>query len=349
MRRVTDSGSKPGVSKPGGEKSGAGNSSGAEGDSVLARSLQGWQPGPVTMTRRVDPWMAEAFAGLIGSPAPAVSDGDPLPPMWHWFTLLEHAATSEIGTDGHPANGHFLPPVPGRRRMFAGGRLTLDAPIPFGADVTATSSLASVTIKRGRTGEMAFVTVRHELSVGGTLGGTASGTASGTAGGTIVGAEEQDIVYRSEPEGTPPRVMSRTESGEPEPAGDWRLSLPTDPVLLARFSALTYNGHRIHYDKPYVTEAEGYPDLVIHGPLLALLALELPRLHAPDRTVTRFEYRLVRPAFVPSRIIAAGSPGEDAADSTGDGAGDGAAPGTATLTVAAAGAAPSLTARATFG
>jgi 3-methylfumaryl-CoA hydratase len=288
------------------------------------------------MTRRVDPWMAEAFAGLIGSPAPAVLDGDPLPPMWHWFTLLEHAATSEIGADGHPVNGHFLPPVPGRRRMFAGGRLTLDAPIPFGAELTAASSLAAVTIKQGRTGEMAFVTLRHELSVS----------------GTIVGAEEQDIVYRSEPEGTPPRVMSRTESGEPEPQGDWRLSLPTDPVLLARFSALTYNGHRIHYDKPYVTQAEGYPDLVIHGPLLALLALELPRLHAPDRTVTSFEYRLVRPAFVPSRIIAAGSPGEavgspgeGAADSTGD---DGAAPVTATLTVAAAGSAPSLTARATL-
>jgi 3-methylfumaryl-CoA hydratase len=136
--------------------------------------------------------------------------------------------------------------------------------------------------------------------------------------------------------------MSRTESGEPEPRGDWRLSLPTDPVLLFRFSALTYNGHRIHYDKPYVTETEGYPDLVVHGPLLALLALELPRLHAPDRTVTSFEYRLVRPAFVPSRIIAAGTPGAGTS-------GEGTAEDTATLTVAAAGSAPSLTAKATFG
>lgn len=313
-------------------------------DSNLAQYLEGWRPGPVTMTRRVDPWMAEAFAGLIGSPAPAVLDGDPLPPMWHWFTLLEHAATSEIGADGHPANGHFLPPIPGRRRMFAGGRLTLDAPIPFGADLTATSSLAAVTIKQGRSGEMAFVTVRHELSVRGVASGRVSGTVSGTAEGTVVGTEEQDIVYRSEPEGTPVRVMSRTESGEPEPQGDWKLSLPTDPVLLARFSALTYNGHRIHYDKPYATQAEGYPDLVIHGPLLALLALELPRLHAPDLTVTRFEYRLVRPAFLPSRIIAAGSPGGGAAD----GAADGATPRTATLTVAAAGSAPSLTAQATL-
>jgi 3-methylfumaryl-CoA hydratase len=258
----------------------------------------------------------EAFAGLIGSPSPGVHRGDPLPPLWHWFTLLDHPATSEIGADGHPAQGPFLPPIPGRRRMIAGGRLTLARPIPVGAELTATSSVARVNVKTGRTGEMAFVTVRHELAVG----------------GEPVGAEDQDIVYRSEPPGTAPRVMSRAETGEPEPEGDWRLSLATDPVLLFRFSALTYNGHRIHYDKPYVTQTEGYPDLVIHGPLLALLALELPRLHAPDRTVTSFEYRLVRPAFVPSRVVAAGSAEGDAA----------------TLTVAAAGAAPSLTAKATL-
>jgi 3-methylfumaryl-CoA hydratase len=288
-------------------------------DSALARSLAAWRPGRVTMTRRVDPWAAEAFAGLIGSPPPGVRNGDPLPPMWHWFTLLEHPATSEIGEDGHPADGPFLPPVPGRRRMFAGGRLTQHMPIPFGAELTATSSVTSVTVKSGRSGEMAFVTVRHELS----------------ADGASVGAEEQDIVYRSGPPGIPPRVTERTESGEPEPQGDWRMSLSTGPVLLFRFSALTYNGHRIHYDRPYVTGAEGYPDLVIHGPLLALLALELPRLHAPDRTVTSFEYRLVRPAFVPSRIVAAGTPGPGS-DGTAE----------AALTVAATGAAPSLTAKA---
>src|SRR5689334_25397213 len=100
--------------------------------------------------------------------------------------------------------------------------------------------------------------------------------------------------------------MSRPDGGEPEPAGAWRLALATDPVLLARFSALTYNGHRIHYDTPYAREVEGYPDLVIHGPLLALLALELPRVHAPDTTVAEFSYRLVRPAFLPSTIVAAG-------------------------------------------
>jgi 3-methylfumaryl-CoA hydratase len=290
----------------------------------LSEALAGWRPGTVTMTRRVDPWSVAAFADLIGTAAPGLNPGDPLPPMWHWFTLLEHPATREIGADGHPAHGPFLPPIPGRRRMFAGGRLRLTAPIPVGADLTGESGVTGVTVKTGRTGELAFVTVRTELSVD----------------GAPAGAEEQDIVYRSEPEGTPPRRLERQETGEPEPDGDWRLYLDSDPVLLSRFSGLTYNGHRIHFDQPYVTATEGYPDLVIHGPLLALLALELPRLHAPGRTVRAFEYRLVRPAFVPARIVSAGWPDDGGAD---DGGADGVG---VTLTVAAVGAAPSLTAKA---
>ncbi|HWG02044.1 MAG TPA: MaoC family dehydratase N-terminal domain-containing protein [Trebonia sp.] len=280
---------------------------------TLREALDAWRPGTLTMTRRVDPWMAEAFADLIGSPPPGVKPGDPLPPLWHWFTLLEHPATAGIGADGHPDHGPFLPPVPGRRRMFAGGRLRLTAPIPFGAELSSVSAVTNVAVKTGRSGEMVFVTVRHELS----------------ADGMPAGAEEQDIVYRAEPPGTLARTMPRQETGEPDPAGDWRLAIDTDPVLLFRFSALTYNGHRIHYDRDYVTRTEGYPDLVIHGPLLALLALELPRRHAPGRTVRAFEYRLVRPAFVPARVVAAGQPAADQAD----------------IAVAAAGAAPSLTAK----
>jgi 3-methylfumaryl-CoA hydratase len=291
-----------------------GTSDGTE--SVLGKSLESWQPGTVTLTRRVDPWPAEAFAGLIGTPAPRLRPGDPLPPLWHWFTLLENPASTELGVDGHIADGAFLPPIPGRRRMFAGGRLSLDRPIPVDSELTGTTSVINVVVKHGRSGEMAFVTTRTDLS----------------ADGELVGAEEQDIVYRAEPPGTPPRQLRRPDTTEPEPPGDWRLGIETDPVLLFRFSALTYNGHRIHYDKPYVTTAEGYPDLVIHGPLMALLALELPRLHAPEATVTSFEYRLVRPAFVPARVIAAGQA-------------DG---GEVSLAVAAAGVTPSLTATATI-
>ena len=282
----------------------------------LADSLARWRPGAVDMARVVDPWPAAAFAGLIGAPEPALKYGDPLPPMWHWFTLLEHPATAEIGADGHPKDGHFLPPIPGRRRMFAGGRLHVHAPIPVGSLLSSRSRVANIAIKSGRGGEMAFVTVRTELTVDGAL----------------AGVEEQDIVYRSEPEDAPRRRMRHAETGIPGPAVPWQRALATDPVLLFRFSALTYNGHRIHYDLPYATNEEGYPGLVIHGPLLALLALDLARVHAPDATLKSFEYRLVRPAFAPATVIAAGQPAHDS--------------GAVELTVSAAGAPPSLTARA---
>ena len=134
------------------------------------------------------------------------------------------------------------------------------------------------------------IPVRHELGVA----------------GAPVGVEEQDIVYRSQPDGTPRSAAAQPPpTGPAPPATDWQLALSTDPVRLFRFSALTYNGHRIHYDHPYATGVEGYPGLVVHGPLLALLALELPRRHAPTETVTEFAYRLVRPAFAGAVIEAA--------------------------------------------
>ncbi|WP_040822230.1 FAS1-like dehydratase domain-containing protein [Nocardia jiangxiensis] len=275
-------------------------------EGLLAAALRDWRPPIVESARRVDPWQSAAFAALLDAPAPA----DELPPLWHWFTLIDHPAQAEIGEDGHPADGPFLPPIPGRRRMFAGGRFEQWAPIPHGCELSARSAVADVNLKTGRTGEMAFVTVRHELA----------------ADGEPVAREEQDIVYRSEPAGTPPRTIPRPDGDEPEPAGAWRRSLTTDPVLLARFSGLTYNGHRIHYDRPYVTSVEGYPDLVVHGPLLALLALELPRVHGAR--VRSIAYRLVRPAYVPATVVAAGSRDGDELS----------------VTVAAHGAAPSLTA-----
>jgi 3-methylfumaryl-CoA hydratase len=279
----------------------------------LAHALRGWAPDPVRLTRRVDAWAAAAFADLIDAPPPPLRDGDALPPLWHWFTLLEHQTHAALGADGHPAHSSFLPPIPHRRRMFAGGRLRQHRPIPVGAELTARSALADVAVKTGRSGELAFVTVRHELSVD----------------GTVVATEEQDVVYRSEPGPRPPG----SPPAETAPfAADWRTVLTTDPVRLFRFSALTYNGHRIHYDHPYATGVEGYPGLVIHGPLLALLALELPRRHAPDATVTAFAYRLLRPAFVPAAIESRGRR---------DGS-------TVELEVGVEGAGPSLTATATL-
>src|SRR5215470_918287 len=166
----------------------------------LTELLKDWRPGSAEMSRWVDPWPAAAFAGLIGAPVPPLEAGDPLPPMWHWFTLLEHPVQAELGADGHPAHGPFLPPIPGRRRMWAGGRLRLAAPIPVGAQLSARSSVAAVSVKSGRRGELAFVTVRHELSVD----------------GAPAGVEEQDIVYRSEPGQIAPR---RKAPETPEPSG----------------------------------------------------------------------------------------------------------------------------------
>lgn len=255
---------------------------------ALAQALTGWAPGAMHSTRRVDPWPAAAFAALLDTDPPPLRPGDPLPPLWHWFTLLEHPAQAELGADGHPTHGHFLPPIPHRRRMFAGGRYRHLRPIRIGDDLACRSTLAQVSIKQGRTGELAFVTVRHELSVD----------------GSPLGVEEQDIVYRSQPEGSPrPQTAVAASDAAPSPP-DWRLTLPTDPVLLFRFSALTYNGHRIHYDTPYATGVEGYPALVVHGPLLALLTLELPRTQTPTETVTTFAYRLLRPAFAGTVIEA---------------------------------------------
>lgn len=255
---------------------------------ALADALRDWEPATSETTRSVDPWPATAFAALLDVGSPVRAGGDPLPPLWHWFTLLEAVPQRELGADGHPVEGAFLPPIPDRRRMFAGGRLRQWDSIPVGAALTVRASVADVVVRAGRSGEMAFVTVREEL----------------LADGRHVATEEKDIVYRSEPAGAAVRPV-----GRPEPVAavdaDVSRSLAVDPVLLFRFSALTYNAHRIHYDLPYASEVEGYPGLVVHGPLLALLALELPRTHRPER-VLEFAYRLVRPVFAPVELTATG-------------------------------------------
>jgi 3-methylfumaryl-CoA hydratase len=267
---------------------------------------------------------------------PALDTDAPLPPLWHWFSFLDHPAQSEIGGDGHPAAGHFLPPIPHRRRMFAGGRWRRPSgvePIRVGEEVTSQSAVTSIEPKTGRSGEMAFVTIRNEFR----------------RAGELAAVEEQDIVYRSEPPEDPGAVsvVSTVNAGgakpapaRTEPRGDvapveHELRIDPDPPLLFRFSALTYNTHRIHYDQPYATGVEGYPGLVVHGPLLALLALELPRRHRPGSDVVEFSYRLRKPAFAGSTIVAASwAPGSD---------------GWCELSVGALGGEPSLTARARIG
>jgi len=217
--------------------------------------------------------------------------GGAVPPLWHWLYFLPVAPLAEVGQDGHPKRGGFLPPVPLPRRMWAGGRLTFHAPLAAGERATRTSTIASIEDKTGRTGRLVFVTVRHEIGVAGDL--------------RI--EEEQDIVYRDAPvPGAPEKEPARAPQGEA-----FQRTVTADPVMLFRYSALTFNGHRIHYDYPYVTQEEGYPGLVVHGPLIATLLVDLLRRELPAAALRTFAFRAVRPTFAGNPFTLCAKPSDD--------------------------------------
>ncbi|MFZ2298776.1 MAG: MaoC family dehydratase N-terminal domain-containing protein, partial [Aquabacterium sp.] len=198
---------------------------------------------------------------------------------WHWLYFLPLHRQSEIGADGHAKRGGFLPPVPLPRRMWAGSQFEFRSPVRVGESVERTSTIANVTQKEGRTGKLVFVKVRHELRC------------NGATEPAIV--EYHDIVYREAKQATdvePPPVAAPT-------GASWQLEIVPDDVLLFRYSALTFNGHRIHYDRQYVTEVEGYPGLIVHGPLIATLLMDQIRRHLPDADVASFSFKAVRPTF----------------------------------------------------
>jgi 3-methylfumaryl-CoA hydratase len=265
---------------------------------TLAEHLSGWAPAQVSRRERFTAQPPAAMAALLDQPSPAREDGDPIPPGWHRLYLLDWPQQHELGPDGHPQAGGFLPPVPERRRMYAGGRLETTAPLRVGDVVTRTSRLERVKVKHGSTGELAFVTNRDEFTVDGAV--------------RII--DEQDLVYRSgepSPAGQAPEQAAGS-SGTSEPTAEWAFSVTPDPVLLFRFSALTANTHRIHYDERYATTVEGFAGLLVHGPLLALLLLELPRRHAPGSRVARFGYRARRPVIAGEPVVASGDRGDTA-------------------------------------
>ncbi|AVO62263.1 transposase [Pseudomonas chlororaphis subsp. piscium] len=218
--------------------------------------------------------LLKRIAATFGEPVPA--HGAALPPLWQWCFFQEPLAESALGGDGHPARGGFLPPAANRNRMWAGGRLEFFEPLRAGFDAHCLSTISHVEEKTGRTGALLFVTVRHEYS----------------QDGRLAIREEQDIVYR---EPSPPKQGS----GEPLIQGDWREAVEPSPTLLFRYSAVTFNGHRIHYDFPYVTETEGYPGLVVHGPLIATLSLRAFCRAHPGARLRRFSYRGLRPLIAP--------------------------------------------------
>lgn len=216
---------------------------------------------------------------------------DEIPPLWHWLFFTPTARRSELSIDGHPHAGVFLPPVPLPLRMWAGGRLRWYGAIHVGDELKRVSTIKSVSHKQGHTGDLIFVTVLHRIE----------------SEGKLILEEEQDIVYRApSPEIKPPKEPKRA----PEKS-DWSWEIDPDPILLFRYSALTFNSHRIHYDRAYAQCEEGYPGLLVQGPLLATLLVELASRETENRPVKSFRFTAIRPTYDLHPFKVCGVPSED--------------------------------------
>lgn len=209
---------------------------------------------------------------------------DELPLLWHWGLFINALPYDQLGLDGHPKRGGFLPPADNRNRMWAGGRLEFHVALRAGIPAKRVSTIADVTEKEGRTGKLLFVTVRHDY----------------TQGGALCITEEQDIVYR---EPSPPKLAG----SQAAPKADWSEVIVPSTTMLFRYSAVTFNGHRIHYDEPYATGVEGYPGLVVHGPMIAtLMCGAFVRAH-PEKQVKSLSYRGLRPLIAPQPFNVGGA------------------------------------------
>lgn len=258
----------------------------------MSDALGDWIGTEKTEEDRVTRSRVRQMLALLDRDPDTAAEGDPLPAGWHWLFFNPAPPRSRLGPDGHEKRGDFLPPVALPRRMWAGGRLAFRAPLHVGDRVRRRSTVRSIEEKEGRSGRLVFVTVRHEVRA---------------EGGEVAVEEEQDLVYREASQGGPPTFRGPEV---PEERG-WSEAFVADEVTLFRFSALTFNGHRIHYDHPYATQEEGYPGLVVHGPLLALLLLDGGMRHGvPDPS--GFRYRATSPVFCGESVRLEGAGGEGA-------------------------------------
>ena len=204
--------------------------------------------------------------------SPLARVGEALPPAWHWLYFHDAVAASSLAVDGHAIRGDFMPPVPLSRRMWAGGRLRFFSPVTIGDEVRRVSTVASITHKQGRSGELVFVTLSHQIF----------------QQDKLAIEEEQELVYRD--------FGAANAAPKPAPAkAQWSREICPDSVLLFRYSALTFNSHRIHFDRDYASQVEGYTSLVVHAPLTATLLLDLLRRELPDSAIKEFEFRAIRP------------------------------------------------------
>jgi itaconyl-CoA hydratase / mesaconyl-C4 CoA hydratase len=247
--------------------------------------LVDWRPAPVRDRARLEPGPVAALSRALGYAAAVAGQGDELPPLWHWLSFLDWPARDALGADGHPHEAGLQPPIDDRRRMWAGGSVVVHEPLVIGGDMERTVEVVEVWPVSGRSGDLLFVTTRTTISQDGRRRVT----------------DDVDAVYRS---GEQPKRTHPQPTAEPAPAGSdgvgstWR----ADEILLFRFSALTANSHRIHYDAPYARDVEGYPGLVVHGPLLALLMAEEVRRTVP-RPLRSLRYRLLAPVFVHEEFL----------------------------------------------
>jgi 3-methylfumaryl-CoA hydratase len=254
-------------------------------------NLRKWIGKTESVTDRITPTPMAALAATLDITAEPPRAGAAVPPLWHWLYFLEIHRQSELGEDGHAKLGGFLPPVPLPRRMWAGGRLEFEHGLKVGEVYARKSRITEVQFKQGRTGNLVFVTLHHEIA-------NEKGIAL---------TEEQDLVYRENAK--PGEPAPQPQSAPKESA--WERTIRTDDVLLFRYSALTFNAHRIHHDGRFAMETEGYPGLVVHGPLIATLLVELLRRNMPAAKITRFAFRSVSPLFDVAPFVLRGKPETD--------------------------------------
>ncbi len=246
-------------------------------DPAIDNPYQAWVGREETRSELISEVHARAMAATLDHlSAPAT--GDPLPPGWQWLFFNPAARRSELGVDGHPARGGFLPPVELPRRMWAGSRIRYEHDLPVGAQAVRTSRILKVASKTGQRGALCFVTVEHRIA----------------SGDRTCIVEEQDIVYKEA--SSPGTALPEPQSHEAP--FTWCETVCPDTTLLFRFSALTFNGHRIHYDLDYARDEEGYPNLVVHGPLTATLLQQFAVAHAGGGRLAGFDFRAVAPLFV---------------------------------------------------
>ena len=252
----------------------------------------------IERTETLLPGPAQALGALLDVPVPDLDRGAGLPLLWHWIYLLERPAQADLGPDGHPVRGALpAPPEPGRRRMWAGGRVRAIGPLRCGEPATRRSRVQSVEDKLGRSGPLTFCVVHHQI----------------WQRNQVVIDELQDIVYRAA--GSPAGQPAVVWDGPEMPPAEGERAIEVSPTLLFRFSALTYNAHRIHYDRDYARDVEGYPGLLTHGPLQALAMTEAARAAAgdrPDDAELSFEYKLISPLFDFQGLVASASAEPDA-------------------------------------